>query len=84
MFQELFSPGPDANFPIEVADLAISSEFELQPAAYILMKLGFLVSFAAMAAIDDGNHGNHIAVNEEESSFLRLEFLRCLQQHTAS
>lgn len=41
MFQELFSPGPDANFPIEVADLAISSEFELQPAAYILIKLVF-------------------------------------------
>lgn len=44
----------------------------------------FLFSSAAMAAVGDGINGNHTAVHEEESSFLRSEFPRCLQQYTAS
>lgn len=52
------------------------------PAASILITLGLLFPSAALATINDGNHGNHIAVNEEESNFLRLEFLRCLQRYT--
>lgn len=47
------------------------------------MTLKFLFSSAAIAAVGDSNHGNHIAVNEEKSNFPRLEFLERLQQYTA-
>lgn len=38
---------------------------------------GVLFSSAAMAAMDDGNHGNHLVVNEAESIFFHWEFLKC-------